>query len=84
MGRSLISMIVSIIGSCALRILWIYTVCPFFPDNIGVLYLAYPVTWIVTTAGLAVFNVKVYHELIRARDARLEREANRQKVEAGV
>ncbi len=84
MGRSLNSMIVSIIGSCALRILWIYTVCPFFPDNIGVLYLAYPVTWIVTTVGLAVFNVKAYRELIRARDARIAREAERQGVEAGV
>ena len=84
MGRSLISMIVSIIGSCALRILWIYTVCPFFSDNIGVLYLAYPVTWIVTTVGLAVFNVKAYHELIRARDARIAREAERQKIEAEV
>ncbi len=84
MGRSLISMIVSIIGSCALRILWIYTVCPFFPDNIGVLYLAYPVTWIVTTVGLAVFNVKAYHELIRARDARIARETERQEIEAEV
>jgi hypothetical protein len=44
-------------------------VCPFFND-IRVLYLAYPVTWIVTTAGLAVFLVKAYRELIRARDAR--------------
>ncbi len=68
MGRSLISMIVSIIGSCALRILWIYTVCPFFSSNIGVLYLAYPVTWIITTAGLAIFTVKAYHEMIKARD----------------
>ena len=84
MGRSLISMIVSIIGSCALRILWIYTVCPFFSDNIGVLYLAYPVTWIVTTVGLAVFNVKAYHELIRARDARIARETERQEIEAEV
>ena len=84
MGRSLISMILSIIGSCALRILWIYTVCPFFSDNIGVLYLAYPVTWIVTTVGLAVFNVKAYRELIRARDARIAREAERQEIEAEV
>ena len=83
MGRSLISMIVSIIGSCALRILWIFTVCPFFND-IRVLYLAYPVTWIVTTAGLGVFLVKAYRELIRARDARIAKESEREAAESLV
>ena len=75
MGRSVISMVVSIIGSCALRIVWIYTLCPLFPDNIGVLYLAYPVTWIITTSGLAVFVVRGYREMIRRRDLRLAKEA---------
>ena len=81
MGRSLISMIVSVIGSCALRILWIYTVCPFFND-IRVLYLAYPVTWIITTAGLAVFLVRAYRELIRRRDARISSGAESEQVKS--
>ncbi len=82
MGRSMISMVVSIVGSCALRILWIYTVCPFFPSNIGMLYIAYPVTWTITATGLAVFLVKAYREMIKARDARITKEA--EKLEAGA
>jgi Na+-driven multidrug efflux pump len=81
MGRSLISMIVSVIGSCALRILWIYTVCPFFND-IRVLYLAYPVTWTVTSVGLGVFVIKAYRELIRARDARTSSGAESEQVKS--
>ena len=82
MGKSLISMVVSVIGSCALRILWIYTVCPFFPDNIGVLYMAYPVTWIITSSGLAVFVVKHYRELIRRRDARVAKETEPEPIKS--
>ena len=81
MGRSVISMVVSVIGSCALRILWIFTVCPFFND-IRVLYLAYPVTWIVTTAGLVVFLVKAYREMIIARDKRSAKAAESKPAES--
>lgn len=73
MGRSISSMVMSIFGSCILRIVWIYTVCPFFPNtdpnNIAVLYLAYPVTWIITTAGLAIFLLIAYKQTIKKRNA---------------
>lgn len=47
LGASFISMIVSLVGSCALRIVWLYTV---FAQNrtIEVLYLSYSVTWVLT------------------------------------
>ena len=49
-GKSLAPTLISLIGACALRIVWIYAVFyPFFPDNLTVLYLSYPITWIVTT-----------------------------------
>ena len=51
MGRPITPMVVSVLGSCVLRIIWIYTVCPLFPGQISVLYLAYPVTWTVTALG---------------------------------
>ena len=48
-GKSLGPTIISLIGACALRIVWIYTVFyPLYPDNIAVLYLSYPITWFVT------------------------------------
>ena len=82
MGRSTISMIVSVIGSCVLRIVWIYTVCPFFPGDIRVLYMAYTVTWIITTMGLAVFLVKAYRKAIKERDKMLASEAGAETTES--
>lgn len=47
MGESVLPMVVSLVGSCLLRVIWIYTI---FAANhtLFVLYLSYPVSWIVT------------------------------------
>ena len=48
-GKSLIPTIISLLGACVLRIIWIYTVFyPLYSDNISVLYLSYPITWAIT------------------------------------
>lgn len=47
LGHSVIAMVVSMLGACGLRILWIYTI--FAADRrLNVLYWSYPVTWTVT------------------------------------
>lgn len=71
MGRAIASMAISIFGSCVLRIVWIYAVCPFLPRKIEMLYLAYPITWTVTIIGLAVCIIIAYKSLIKRRDARI-------------
>lgn len=47
MGCSVIPMVVSLTGACALRVVWIFTV---FAANrtLQILYLSYPVTWTIT------------------------------------
>jgi putative MATE family efflux protein len=58
-GKSLSPTIVSLMGSCVLRIAWTFAVFyPFFGDNIAVLYLSYPITWIVTGGIEAVLVVR--------------------------
>lgn len=47
MGSSITPMVVSLVGSCASRILWIYTVFAAFPTT-TVLYLSYPISWTMT------------------------------------
>ncbi len=47
MGYSTVPMIVSIIGACGLRIVWILTVFRAY-HNLTVLYISYPVTWFIT------------------------------------
>ena len=76
-------MVVSILGSCVLRIAWIVVICNMiFPGDIKWLYIAYPVTWVITSAAHLVCCVKTYKQLIRRRDARnaLLAEAQNQKI----
>lgn len=50
LGSSVIPMLVSLAGACGLRILWIFTVFR-WQHSLFVLYISYPVTWVVTAAA---------------------------------
>lgn len=47
MGYSIMPMVVSLLGACGLRVVWIFTVFTFYRSP-QVLYISYPVTWTVT------------------------------------
>ena len=49
MGASMIPMIISVLGVCGIRILWIYTIfqIPAFHTPAS-LYISYPISWVVT------------------------------------
>ena len=47
MGYSILPMIVSLLGACGLRVVWIFTVFAHYRTP-GILYNSYPVTWTVT------------------------------------
>lgn len=50
LGYSLAPTIVSLLGACALRIVWLFTVfraCP----TLFCLYISYPITWVITLAA---------------------------------
>lgn len=50
LGRGVLPMIVSLIGACAFRIFWIFTVFQFIhtPD---ILYSSYPISWFLTAVA---------------------------------
>ena len=48
MGKSFLPMMVSLIGSCVFRIVWIMLLCPGYPAPIETLYWSYPISWILT------------------------------------
>lgn len=56
MGASITPTVVSLLGSCALRIVWVATIfqMPQFHSPAS-LYLSYPVSWIITFAAHLVF-----------------------------
>ena len=47
MGASLTPMLISLVGACVTRVIWIYTVFAATP-TLQVLYSCYPVSWIFT------------------------------------
>ena len=48
LGRSLVPMFISVLGICAFRVLWIYTVFAVSHDW-TTLFVSYPVSWILTS-----------------------------------
>ena len=49
MGYVVMPMIVSLSGACLLRIIWIMTIFKHF-NTLDVLYMSYPVTWLITSS----------------------------------
>ena len=50
LGYAIIPMVVSLSGACIMRIVWIYTVFAMVPTQF-VLYLSYPISWVLTFAA---------------------------------
>ena len=65
MGKAIQPMIVSLLGSCVFRILWVNLVCPHFMDNITVLYISYPISWILTGMVHYLFCFICYQSLMK-------------------
>ncbi len=65
MGKAIQPMIVSLLGSCVFRILWVELVCPHFMHDISVLYISYPISWLVTAAVHYLFCFIFYRSLTK-------------------
>lgn len=62
LGKSLRAMIISLVGSCVTRIIWIYTV--FAADHtLEVLYACYPLSWVLTAVTHFTVAFIVLHKL---------------------
>ena len=64
LGYSIVPMSVSILGVCAFRLLWVYTV---FQCNhtLEVLYYSYPISWILTATAHFICFYIVYKKIIK-------------------
>lgn len=58
-GYSLHALVITFVGSCVLRIVWVYTVFPMFND-VRALYIVFPISWFVTAATLLITFVVCY------------------------
>lgn len=62
MGASMQPTIVTMIGVCVLRVVWVYTVFSIYPTLFAI-YVSYPVSWIVTGVVHFICNQVLYKKL---------------------
>lgn len=53
-GESIGPMVITLIGTCLFRIIWMFTVVPELPGLLPIIIL-YPITWILTSAMLMIY-----------------------------
>jgi Na+-driven multidrug efflux pump len=66
LGKSISSTIISLVGACLLRIVWLSTVFKVIP-TLEIIFLSYPVSWILTGTVFLVYSSSVIKKLIKNR-----------------
>lgn len=63
-GYSVMPMIVSLIGACGFRILWIYTVFS-WNRTLDCLYISYPISWFLTFLVHLICYIVIYKNILK-------------------
>ena len=59
MGKSTTAMFISLVGNCVLRIVWL-KIFPFVWWTIDMVYLSYPISWILTIVVYEITHIKLF------------------------
>ena len=66
MGRSVSPMIITVLGACAFRIVWIYTIFRVEKfHTLECLFVSYPISWILTFAAEFILFLIVYKKYVK-------------------
>ncbi len=65
LGKTIIPMILLVLGSCIFRIIWVYTIFGHF-KTIESLYLLYPVSWLLTATIVILYFIYIYRKFFIA------------------
>lgn len=58
LGKSTTSMVISLIGSCVLRIVWLNTIY-LLNKTYAMIFIVYPITWVISITILLIFLLKL-------------------------
>lgn len=64
LGYSILPMMVSLIGACGLRIIWIFTIFQ-WQRSLFTLYISYPITWMITFIAHVLCYAIIYRKKIK-------------------
>ena len=70
LGYAVLPMIVSLLGACGFRILWIFTVFQSH-RSLWVLYISYPVSWVLTGAVHMVCYILIRKKLFSLQEGKI-------------
>ena len=73
LGKALTSTVISLIGACLLRVIWLWTVFP-LSQTLPTIFISYPITWIVTTLTAFIVIQVLLRKMLRERSASAEQE----------
>ncbi|MCR5720854.1 MAG: MATE family efflux transporter [Lachnospiraceae bacterium] len=62
LGYSIMPMIVSLLGACAFRVVWIFTIFRAF-RSLETLYISYPISWTITTTVHVICFIVVFNRM---------------------
>jgi putative MATE family efflux protein len=78
LGKSITAMVISLIGACGFRILWLNTIFLLNPTR-AMLFLAWPISWILTIAMYCV----IYFPLVKKISKRMPLKIPPKQLESG-
>ena len=64
LGETVVPTILVVLGSCAFRVIWVYTIFAYF-HTIPSLYLLYPFSWGLTAIAEIIYFVRIYKKAMR-------------------
>ena len=65
LGKSSISAVISLLGACVFRVLWVLIVFEAYP-SLEIIYISYPISWILTALAQFVYTRILLKRLTRA------------------
>lgn len=68
LGKSVTSMLISLIGACLFRLVWIWTVFPAM-RSLDCIFISYPISWSVTTIVALIFIYFILKKKIKENEA---------------
>ena len=82
MGKAFTAMIITLLGSCVFRVLWIKTIFDiWFSNSVIAIYLVYPVSWLLTSATLLIFTISAFKKLKKQFEHETEKETGETTVQ---
>ena len=71
MGKAIVSTVISLVGACLMRVVWLWTVFPANP-TLEVIFISYPISWLLTTGAAFVVIQILLKKMLRKQECKTQ------------